>query len=230
MSSVVQLKRKPAPQMQCLGCGEISDAPCECGVGWKAIVDELQEREAERKARHRDAAREHARRKRQENQDPVDINNVGNVDPPKPAAQPKHELPAPAEPKRAKSRKAPPSFEQHLEVAFLGIEDSILDVALTAEQEGRLPELLRRVRKFLDKLEAETPEWLAKYGSAPASSAMASAVDPDPEAALRERAKRLGYQVLKRGAYFMLAGNGTSSDLDIAGANEWLDSIEEIAP
>lgn len=52
MANVYPL-RNSKPQMQCLGCGEISDAPCECNVGWKAIVDELQEDIAKRREQTR---------------------------------------------------------------------------------------------------------------------------------------------------------------------------------
>lgn len=74
MSNVHQFPARNKPQMQCLGCGTISESPCDCGVGWKAIVDEYEAREAEKTERNRAGSRERMRKKRQQDQRPVTRN------------------------------------------------------------------------------------------------------------------------------------------------------------
>jgi hypothetical protein len=254
MSSVVQLKRKPAPQMQCLGCGEISDAPCECGVGWKAIVNELQEKVDAERERQRQKAKNWREKDKQNQQTRTGTRNTD------PSDEPSEPKPTPEmhwdnllnAPKEQSELRDLINEEQdqilHLVLVLLAtvdhrhrkkfhdhlVENSVDGVFLpTCSHRGwkgagyRIdPALLRRLwRSFEPSAEA-----VAGANASGVELATASAVEHDPETALRERAKRLGYQVRKRGAFFMLAGNGTSSDLDIAGANEWLDSIEEIAP
>lgn len=72
--------RNSYPQLSCKGCGVTIDAGCDCGVGYIAIIEKLQEREAARRAKQREADQKH-KPKRQQKQRSVDIDNVIPFDP-----------------------------------------------------------------------------------------------------------------------------------------------------